>query len=99
MAFGGLKFKHHEEGYILMAIQGPRKDRQAALFNLSRAFAYKLGLKIVVAVATSPITLGTDDCDVMIVDAEQMEVDAKLLTAVLDFFDEPRAVVRPPRSP
>jgi|CXWL01.1.fsa_nt_gi hypothetical protein len=99
MAFRGMKFDAHDEGYFLLAIEGSRKERQAALFNLARAFAHKLGLRQVVAIATGPFPLGTSDCDVMIIDAKDMRVDASLLEAVEYFFAEPNAVILPQMTP
>jgi|GEM_PF-2104770 len=79
IAFGGLKFETHEEGYFLLAMKGPRDERQATLFNLSRSFAHQLGLRRVMALATGAPDLDTSDCDVMLVDTQNMVVDEHLL--------------------
>ncbi|KAB2919876.1 MAG: hypothetical protein F9K30_16850 [Dechloromonas sp.] len=98
MAFQVLKFEGHGEAFLVLAIDGSRKERQVALLNLARAAAYKIGVRHVVAIATAPISLGESDCDVMLVDAKDMKIDDRLVEAVNGFFGTPQKVIRLPTT-
>lgn len=90
MTFRVFKFDNYDEAFLVVAIDCPRKERQVALFNLARAAAYKVGVRHVVGIATAPVPLASADCDVVIVDAAEMEVDERLIQAVNFHFGEPR---------
>src|SRR5690606_23778741 len=99
MAFRILKFEDHEEAFIVVAIDLPRTERQVALFNLARAAAYKVGARYVVGIATGLASLGSADCDVVVVDSKDMTVDERLIEAVKYWFGEPQEILRPPTTP
>ncbi len=99
IGFRVIKFEEHAEAFIVLAIDGPRKDRQVALFNLARAAAYKVGVRHMVGIATEPAPLGTATCDVIIVDAQEMTIDQRLLEAVDFYFGQPQELMRPPTTP
>ena len=99
IGFRVIKFEAHDEAFIVLAIDGPRKDRQVALFNLARAAAYKVGVRYMVGIATAPAPLGTATCDVIIVDTREMTIDQKLLEAVDFYFGQPQELIRPPTTP
>jgi hypothetical protein len=95
LGFRVLKFDKHEEAFLVLAIDCPRKERQAVLFNLARAAAYKVSVRHVVGIATAPVHLASADCDVVIVDADGVKVDQRLVDAVNYYFGEPQEVMRP----
>jgi len=99
LGFRVLKFDSHEEAFLVLAIDCPRKERQVVLFNLTRAAAYKVGVRHMVGIATAPVHLASADCDVIIVDADGMKIDQRLVDAVNYYFGEPQEVIRPPTTP
>ncbi|HZZ18136.1 MAG TPA: hypothetical protein VFE25_02145 [Opitutaceae bacterium] len=94
-----LKFHDHKEAFFVLAIDCPRKERQIVLFNLTRAAAYKAGVRHMIGIATAPVHLASADCDVVIVDTDGMKIDQRLVDAVNYYFGEPQEIILPPTTP
>jgi hypothetical protein len=89
-SFGGLKFKDHEEGYLVLAAPGPRKGRHPLMISLGQVLAHRMKLHRVVCIGTGPGEPRDDGCDVLAVEVDLSRPSGELEGFAAEWFGAPR---------
>lgn len=90
ISYRGLKFPSYDEGYLILCAPLTRPERQIALYNLAKSFAFKMKLKKIIAIASSIDDELLGKFDVMVVDAVPLLKKGKIHESLVGLFEEPR---------
>lgn len=97
-SFGGLKFDSHDEGYLVFSSPEPRETRHSSMGAIALALGHKLGVKLVVCLATGPEGPMAAGCEVMGVTVDSSTPPPDAISDALDYLFGVAKSVSVPRS-
>jgi len=90
ISFGGFKFEHHDEAYVLLASKWNTRQRQIALYNIGMLIGHELKVKTVVALSGGVKKSEYSLSEAMVIDISNLKLNETQIQASKQLLKGPR---------